>query len=177
MYQHNDINKMFTSLLLKLHRLQNRTAFLVFFSIDNNLNESLPSFEHLTRHILLHLLFHHVFAFVYITLINNYELYISYTRHIDNYIQKKSLFNLYLLHTWPLSSRADNHHDNIQLFCHNSHGFHKSCCSSVNSLLRKTPPDTLKGITSYVKKSYVDNIQIKATICMYIAITGTWKSS
>ena len=54
------------------------------------------------------------------------------------------LCNVYLLHTWPLSSRADNHHYNTPLFCHNSQGFHKSCCSFENNSLHKTLLNTLE---------------------------------
>ena len=119
---------------------------------------------------------YHDFAFLHITLINDQDQYIFYTKHIYHYVQNKARalcskmliherlavtylsFNLYLFHTWPLSSRADSHHCSNPLFCHNSQGLHNSCCSFVNSSLRKTLLNILKGMK--LKVSLTWTIQI-----------------
>ena len=137
-------------------------------SIGINLNESLSSVQRIGMNtwtfdkafMITSIYFYHAFLLY----CQPRTTYFFYTKHIHRYVQndvrvscsKKLIYerfvmiyyslNVYPLHTWPLSSRADSHHYNTPLFCDSSQRGHKSCCNFVDSSLRIPLLNTLKEI-------------------------------
>ena len=138
------------------------------------------TFGHFTKHLWLQVFFFIMLLHLLFYRIVNHEHYTSfYTKHIDYYVQNKAyvscseilicersvmiyyVLNVYLLQIWPLSSRADNHHYNIPISCHNS----QSCCSfplyvSLSSVWTLNWAVSVKKSSPISKRKYRQNLAI-----------------